>query len=289
MMRGFAGRVAAISGAASGIGRALAVELAGRGCELSLADVDEGGLAETARCCAAAGVKVTAQVVDVAARGEVFEWADATATAHGRVNLVVNNAGVALVAPVSTMDLDDLSWLVGVNFWGVVHGTTAFLPHLEAAGEGHVVNVSSVFGLVGVPTQAGYCAAKFAVRGFTEALRVELDARGGGVSATLVLPGGVRTGIARRARVAPGVDGGVERISREFERVARTSPERVARRVLRAVERNERRVLIGADAVAIDFLARMPAWLVQRLLAVGYRRRAQGRFPHGRQEQEAGT
>jgi short-subunit dehydrogenase len=271
-MQGFAGRVAAVTGAASGIGRALARELAGRGCALALADVDAKGLSAVAEECCARGVAVTSRVVDVADRAAVFAWADAVAAEHGRVNLVVNNAGVALVAPVASMALDDLEWLFGVNFWGVVHGTKAFLPHLEAAGEGHVVNVSSVFGLVGVPSQAAYSAAKFAVRGFTEALRVELEARGSGVSATVVHPGGVRTGIARRARVDPAVSGGARRVQRDFERVARTSPERAARRILRGVERNERRVLVGADALAIDLLARMPAGLYQRVMAAVYRR-----------------
>ena len=170
-MKTFQGRVGAVTGAGSGIGRAVASELARRGAEVALCDVDEAGLAETAARIQATGTRVSSQRVDVADRKAMEEWADKVAADHGKVNLIVNNAGVALGANVETMSYEDLEWLMGVNFWGVVHGTKAFLPHLRAAGEGHIVNVSSVFGMVGIPSQSAYNAAKFAVRGFTEALR----------------------------------------------------------------------------------------------------------------------
>src|SRR3954452_11229489 len=170
-MENFSGRVAAITGAGSGIGRALARELARRGAHLALSDVDEAGLAETVSLCEGSGVKVTSQRVDVADRAAVFAWADRAAEEHGKVNLVVNNAGVALAATIDEGSVEDIEWLLGINYWGVVFGTKAFLPYLKEAGEGHIVNLSSVFGLISVPTQSAYNSAKFAVRGFTDALR----------------------------------------------------------------------------------------------------------------------
>jgi len=261
-------RVAAVTGAASGIGRALAIELAREGCHLALSDVDEDGLRETAGQAAEAGAKVRTDRVDVADRAAVHAWADAVAEDQGRVNLIVNNAGVALAATVEAMKYEDLEWLMGINFWGVVHGTKAFLPHLKAADEGHVVNVSSVFGMIGVPTQSAYNAAKFAVRGFTEALREELEIEGSPVSATSVHPGGIRTNIAANSRLGE-VDGRMpsrEEAVEQFERLARTSPEDAAKRIVKGVKRNERRVLIGMDARLIDGMQRLFPTAYQRLL-----------------------
>jgi butyryl-CoA dehydrogenase len=275
-LQGFEDRVAAVTGAGSGIGRALATELARRGTHLALSDVDEVGLADTVTRCEGAGVKVTSARVDVADRGAVFAWADEVVADHGGVNLVVNNAGVALAATVEAMSYDDLEWLMAIDFWGVVHGTKAFLPHLQASGEGHVVNLSSVFGLVSVPGQSAYNAAKFAVRGFTDSLRMELDSAGSCVSCTTVHPGGIKTNIARRARIDPSIAelaGGADKARRDFDRIAVTSPERAARQILVAVERNRRRALVGPDAKVIDLLARLPAGIYQRLLVKGASRR----------------
>jgi butyryl-CoA dehydrogenase len=276
-MKDFEGRVAAITGAGSGIGRALAEELARRGTHLALSDVDETGLAETVTRCEGTGVKVTSQRVDVADRDAVFGWADRVVDDHGQVHLVFNNAGVALGATIEAMSYEDFEWLMNINFWGVVHGTKAFLPHLKAAGEGHVVNLSSVFGLISIPSQSAYNASKFGVRGFTDALRMELELEGCDVSSTTVHPGGVRTNIARNARVdeqTAVMAGGADRVGAEFEKLARTSPERAARQILRAVERNRRRALIGPDAKAIDLVSRLPARLYQRIVVLGARRRA---------------
>lgn len=273
-MRRFEGKVAAVTGAASGIGRALAVELAGRGAHLSLADVDELGLAETVGLCDGFGVKVTSSRVDVGDRLAVEAWADRTVEEHGWANLAVNNAGVALVAGVEAMSVEDLEWLMAVDFWGVVYGTKAFLPHLRAAGEGHIVNISSVFGLLSVPSQSAYNAAKFAVRGFTDALRMELEIERSGVSCTTVHPGGIRTNIARHARVdeeSAAIAGGRERLVRRFERSSFTSPENAARQILKAVARDRRRVLIGPDAKVIDLVSRLPAGFYQRVLVTGGR------------------
>ncbi len=267
-MESFEGKVAAVTGAGSGIGRALARELARRGSHLALCDIDEHGLAETVALCEGSGVKVTSQRVDVADRAAVEAWADHVVAEHGRVNLVVNNAGVALAAPIETMSYDDFEWLMNINFWGVVHGTKAFLPHLVAAGDGHIVNVSSVFGLISVPNQSAYNAAKFAVRAFTDALRMELDAARNGVSATTVHPGGVKTNIARNARMAVAVVG---RDASDFDKIAITTPEKAARQILAAVQKNKRRLLIGVDAKFIDLASRMPPGLYQSVLARGAR------------------
>jgi len=259
-MKSFQGKVAAVTGAGSGIGRALALTLALRGCNLALCDVDWGGLEETARLARRAGLRVTVQRVDVADRAAVHRWADLVAEEHGKVNMVFNNAGVALGSTVEGGGYEDLEWLFGVNFWGVVHGTKAFLPHLRASGEGHVVNVSSVFALISVPGQAAYNASKAAVRAFTDALRMELEMSGAPVSATCVFPGGIKTNIARNSRgdasvEALGLDaeGGREK----FEKLFVTGADEAAGVILRAVERNERRVLVGRDARLIDGLARL--------------------------------
>jgi len=275
-VKDFQGRVAAITGAGSGIGRALAKNLAGRGTHLALCDVDEIGLAETVALCEGHGVKVTSQRVDVADRNAVFAWADRVVADHGKVNLVFNNAGVALGATIEAMAYEDFAWLMNINFWGVVHGTQAFLPHLKAAGEGHIVNISSVFGLISVPTQSAYNAAKFGVRGFTDALRMELEMDGAGVSCTTVHPGGIKTNIARNARMDPSVApmaGELEQVGADFDKVAMTSPEKAARQILAAVEANKRRALIGPDAKLIDVISRLPAGLYQRVLVRGAKHR----------------
>lgn len=274
-MRSFDGRVAAITGAASGIGRALAVELARRSCHLSLSDVDGPGLDDTVALAQGAGpVRVRSAILDVADADALPEWASQVVADHGGVHLVVNNAGMALTATVADMSDESLHRLMDVNFWGVVNGTRAFLPHLRNQGEGHIVNLSSVFGLLGIPSQSAYNAAKFGVRGFTEALRIELDVEGSGVSATCVHPGGIATNIVRNGRFE-GVDEAdrSEMVAR-FAQSAGTSPERAAQVILRAVERNRRRVLIGADARVFNALAHLPAGVHQRLLVAGARRRA---------------
>lgn len=267
--------VAAITGAASGIGRALAVDLAQRGAHLALSDVDEDGLRETVAQCEGRSVKVTSQLVDVADRDAVFRWAADVVEAHGAVHMIVNNAGVALSATAEASSPEDFEWLMGINFWGVVHGTQAFLPHLKAAGRGHVVNISSVFGLVSIPTQAAYNAAKFGVRGYTDALRIELDLQDCGVSSTTIHPGGIKTNIARSARsdmsvATIGAD--AEGDADEFDKLARTTPEKAAAKILKSVEKNRRRALIGPDAVVFDIVSRLPLVVSQRILAARVRR-----------------
>jgi NAD(P)-dependent dehydrogenase (short-subunit alcohol dehydrogenase family) len=277
-MQQLAGKVAAVTGAAGGIGRALALELARAGCELAISDLDDQGLTVTRHTIEAMGVPLSAARVDVADRAAVHAWADRVVADHGRVNVVVNNAGVALASLVEHMTYEDLEWLMGINFWGVVYGTKAFLPHLRRAGDGHIVNLSSVFGLIGVATQSAYNAAKFAVRGFTEALREELELDPCGVSCTCVHPGGIKTGIVRASRT-----GGLGPLARprdvmvaEFERSARTSPEKAARRIVDGVRRNRRRVLIGTDAYVVDVVQRLLPTAYQRLVTASLRRQHRG-------------
>ena len=266
-------RVVAITGAGSGIGRALALEAAARGAHLALSDVNVDRVAETAALVPPGDRRVTTAALDVADRAAVHAWADDVVADHGSVNVIVNNAGVALMAPVAELTIEDFRWLMDINFWGVVHGTDAFLPHLKAAGSGHVVNISSVFGLMAIPSQAAYNASKFAVRGYTDALRIELEVEGSQVSATTIHPGGIKTNIARDARGKADDPALRAESERSFDAVARTTPEKAARQILDAVEKNRRRALIGPDAIVFDAVARMPAVVPQRLLAAFARRR----------------
>jgi NAD(P)-dependent dehydrogenase (short-subunit alcohol dehydrogenase family) len=269
-MKDFNGKVAAITGAGSGMGRELAIELAARGCHLALSDVNDTGLAETVRRVGdKSGVRVTSQRVDVASREQVYAWAERVVADHGKVNLVFNNAGVALGATIEGMKYEDFEWLMNINFWGVVYGTKAFLPHLKKTGDGHIVNTSSVFGLAGIPSQSAYNAAKFAVRGFTESLRQELDMEGCGVSATSVHPGGIKTNIAKAARLDQSVKQlGLDEkeATAKFEKNFITTANKAARIIIRAVERNQRRALVGPDAVVIDLMVRMLPSSYQKLV-----------------------
>ncbi len=271
-MKDLENRVAVITGAASGIGKALASQLAAAGCRLAISDVNEKDLDALARQLRGNGHEVHSQVLDVADRQAFHDYADAIFAHYGRVNLVFNNAGVALGATVEAMEYEDFEWLMGINFWGVVHGTKAFLPYLKQSGEGHIVNVSSVFGLVGIPTQSAYNAAKFAVRGFTESLRMELEIEGSPVSCSCVHPGGIKTNIARNARMndvshITGAD--AEKSIADFEKMFRTTADEAAATIISGVRRNRRRILIGSDAYAIDTMQRTLPTLYQRLIVSG--------------------
>lgn len=260
-MKSFKHKVAAVTGAGSGIGRALSVELAKAGASLAISDIDATRVEETASMLRAEGVEVLSDVLDVSDKDAVFAWADKVAAHFGKVNLIFNNAGVALSATVDEISYEDFQWVFDINFWGVVHGTKAFLPHLTAAGDGHIINISSVFGLIAVPGLSAYNTSKFAVRGFTETLRQELDIAKSGVSCSCVHPGGIQTNIARDATMRDSmkkiVGEDLEESSRNFEKLFSTTPTEAAQTILRGVKRDKRRILIGKDAVAIDSGQRM--------------------------------
>lgn len=267
----FTDKVAVVTGAGSGIGRALAVELARRGAKLAISDVDDAGLAETTSLVKAEGADVRADHLDVAERELVLTYADAVAEHFGKVNMVFNNAGIAFTGSVEEMSFKDVERVMDVDFWGVVNGTKAFLPHLIASGDGHVINISSVFGIFAVPTQSAYNAAKFAVRGFTEALRQEMLTTNKPVKVTCVHPGGIRTNIARNADQVEALDH--DTLSKEFDKLARMSPEKAAKIILRGVERGRARVLVGLDARALDAFVRLTGSGYQGLVS---------RFSHSR-------
>ncbi|OBG60806.1 MULTISPECIES: SDR family oxidoreductase [unclassified Mycobacterium] len=263
-MQGFAGKVAVVTGAGSGIGQALAVELARSGAKVAISDVDVEGLAETEAQLKAMGAEVKADRLDVTEREAFLAYADEVKEHFGKVNQVYNNAGIAYTGDVEISQFKDIERVMDVDFWGVVNGTKAFLPHLIASGDGHVINVSSVFGLFSVPGQAAYNAAKFAVRGFTEALRQEMVAAGHPVAVTTVHPGGIKTAIARNATAAEGLD--PEQLAKLFDkRLARTSPKRAAEVILDAVRKKKARVLVGTDAKLLDVMVRVAGPYYQQL------------------------
>jgi NADP-dependent 3-hydroxy acid dehydrogenase YdfG len=263
-MEGFAGKVAVVTGAGSGIGQALAIELGRSGASLAISDVDTEGLAATEEKLKAIGAPVKADRLDVTER-EAFElYADAVRSHFGKVNQIYNNAGIAYVGDVEVTPFKDIERVMDVDFWGVVNGTKVFLPHLIASGDGHVINVSSLFGIFSVPGQAAYNSAKFAVRGFTEALRQEMQAAGHPVKVTTVHPGGIKTAIMRNATAVEGFD--KEGLTKTFDKkLTRTSPEDAAREILNAVRKNKARVLVGADAKALDVIVRLTGSGYQRL------------------------
>ena len=249
-------RTAVITGAASGIGRAIAVSLARRGCHLALADVDEAGMAGTEDLVRAYGVRVSRHQLDVADRDGVAAFPAHVAAEHAGVDLLINNAGVAVGGTFEQVSAEDFEWLFEINFWGVVRMTRAFLPALRASGDARVVNLSSVFGLVAPPEQAAYAASKFAVRGFSEALRHELE--GSGVGVTVVHPGGVATSIAEKARIPAGVSvEEVERHHARFRKLLTLPPEIAGETIVRGVERRQPRVLVGSDAKVLSLIARV--------------------------------
>ena len=243
------------------------MELAGRGARLALSDVEPDAVEETAALCRNLGAETRTYRLDVADRAAVFAHADEVVRDFGAVHLVVNNAGVALHGLVSELRDEDFRWVMDIDFWGVVHGTQAFLPHLAASGDGQIANVSSIFGLIAVPKQAAYNAAKFAVRGFTEALRMEMELTSTPVAVSCIHPGGIRTAIARRARAAASED--KAEMAATFEKLARTSPPRAAQIILKGLERDRARILVGPDAWFVAGLPRLLGARYSRLITRG--------------------
>src|SRR6202008_1657560 len=246
-MQGFAGKVAAVTGAGSGIGQALAVELARSGAKVAISDVDTEGLAQTEEQLKAIGTPVKTDRLNVTEREAFLAYADAVNDHFGQVNQIYNNAGIAFPGDIEVSQFKDIERVMDVDYWGVVNGTKAFLPYLIASGDGHVINVSSVFGLFSVPGQAAYNSAKFAVRGFTHALGQEMIVAGHPVKVTTVHPGGIKTNIVRNMSAADGID--KEDLVQTFDkRLANTSPQKAARIILDGVRKNRARVLVGPDA-----------------------------------------
>jgi short-subunit dehydrogenase len=258
-MTAIRGAAAAVTGAASGIGRALALELAARGCDLALADRDEAGLQGVAAEIAKAhSRKVTVHRVDFGEPSQIEAFAQAAIAAHPGLNIVVNNAGVLLLGQFNEIDQAQMDWLMNINFWGVVHATRAFLPHLSRQSEAHIVNLSSIFGIIAPPGQTAYAAAKFAVRGFSESLRHELAMAKSPIRLSVVHPGGVATNIVRNSRTGVGMTDNASRAQsiERFDKVARTTPAAAALRIIKGIEKNEPRILIGNDARYMDLLQR---------------------------------
>jgi short-subunit dehydrogenase len=263
-------QVAVVTGASSGIGRALAIELAARGCDVALADRDEAGLQQVgAEIARTTSRKVSLHRLDISERDEIADFAKAAIAAHPSLNILVNNAGVALLGQFHEIDQAQMEWLFNINFWGVVHGTRAFLPLLSRQREAHIVNISSIFGILAPPGQTAYCAAKFAVRGFSESLRHELAMANSPVKLSVVHPGGVLTNIVRNSRTGTGISDNARRaLSIEFfDQFARTTPRDAGLRIIAGIEKNEPRILIGSDARFMDLLQRFRPATYWRVLA----------------------
>jgi short-subunit dehydrogenase len=258
-MTAIRGAAAAVTGAASGIGRALALKLCAGGADVALADRDEAGLqavaAEIARICPR---KVSLHRVDVGEPSEIEAFAEAAVAAHPGLNILINNAGVALLGNFNEIDQAQMEWLVNINFWGVVRTTRALLPQLSRQREAHIVNLSSIFGIVAPPGQTAYAAAKFAVRGFSESLRHELQMAASPVQLSVVHPGGVATNIVRNSRTGVGITDNARRAHsiELFEVFARRTPAGAARRIIAGIEKNAPRILIGNDARFMDLVQR---------------------------------
>lgn len=267
-MKNLSNKVVVITGAGSGIGRALAVNLAGKGARLALSDVNEAGLGETVELALKAGSPdVHTARLDVSDKAAFASYATEVAEHFGQVNVVINNAGVALAGDAIDLSYEDMEWIVGINFWGVVYGTKEFLPHLIASGDGHVVNLSSLFGLLAMPGQSAYNATKFAVRGFTEALREEMLIAGHKVGVTSVHPGGIKTAIARSARVSDKEDKAAT--AKLFdEKLAKMTPERAAEIIVKGITKNQARVLVGLDAHALHNFQKFTGSRYEDIVAV---------------------
>ena len=249
--------VAVVTGAASGIGRALAVKLASEKIAgIAISDVNEAGLGETAAMAEQYGVPVSTHVIDVSKLDQVQRLADEAVAKHGRVTHLINNAGVGVMGNFEQLSIEDIEWLMSINFWGVIYGCKVFLPILKEQESAHILNVSSVFGFIAPEEQTAYCASKFAVRGFTESLRHELA--GTNVTVSAIHPGGIKTNIARNSRVGKDTPGEwKQQGAKFFDKVARTSPETAAEVIVKGIKGREPRILIGQDAYAISAISRL--------------------------------
>lgn len=273
-MRTLQDQVVVVTGAGSGIGRALALQLAAQGARLALCDVNSEQLQKTVDIAGAHGVKVYSASVDVSNRDAVQTFADNVERALGKASVIINNAGVALAQTVEHMNRRDFEWVLNINFYGVVNGCEAFLPHLKSQKDAHIVNISSIFGIIGVPSQSAYNASKFAVKGFTEAMRQELKVSHPQIHVTCVHPGGIKTNIVRNGRMEDDMFGkavNAGKMASDFDRMAQTSAEEAARQIVRAIEKNQKRLLIGGDAKALDLMQRLLPNHYDTVLGLGAR------------------
>lgn len=270
-MKNLQGKVAVVTGAGSGIGQATAIQLAKEGCQLAISDINLSALEHTQQQIEKLGVKVNAKTLDVANKQDVYDYADQVFSEFGQVNIVINNAGIALSGSIEHTSLEDFEYLMGINFWGMVYGTKAFLPYLKKTGDGHIANVSSVFGFMAPPSAGAYNSSKFAIKGFTETLRMELDIEDCGVSCSSVQPGGIKTNIIRDARLdertlkRTGLT--QQGATKRFERIAKTTPEKAALVIIKGIKKNKMRILIGTDAVIFDWMVRLFPLVWRRVLA----------------------
>ena len=266
-MKSLNGKVVVITGAGSGMGREMALIAARSGARLAISDWNPDGLNQTVILAKDAGAtEIRSDVVDVSDRVAMATWAAAVVEQFGTVNVMVNNAGVTLTGDFETMSYEDFDWIVGVNFFGVVNGTKEFLPHLIASGDGHLINISSLFGLISIPGQSAYNATKFAVRGFTEALREEMLVAGHPVTVTSVHPGGIKTGIARNGRKNAGLD--AEMVDALFEKIATMGADKAAAIILKGGMKGRARVLVGLDAHALHNFAKFSGSRYQDIIAL---------------------
>jgi len=244
----------AITGAGSGIGRALANASAKRGYNLALSDVNLAALEQLKLELNLPADRISISQVDVSDYDAVCTWRDQILEHFSGVDILINNAGVALISRAENQSNEDLARVMNINFWGVVHGCKAFLPGLRESKNAHLVNISSIFGIIGVPSQSAYNASKFAVRGYTEALRQEVE--GDGIHVCCVHPGGIKTNIARSA-VIRDEDTNSEHAAANFDTMAITSPDQAAAAILKAIDKRTKRLLIGRDAKLMNLIARL--------------------------------
>ena len=273
-MRDLKNRVAAVTGAASGIGRSLAIHLSNEGCHVAMADINRDGLNETRSLIENKGVKISCHLVDIGQRDRIIQWLEDVLKEHGQVDLLFNNAGVGLGGLLEEVSIDEFKWLMDINFWGVVNGSMIFLPELKKRPEAYIVNISSVHGLFTNPGVGPYCSSKFAIRGFTLTLSQEL--KDTPIKVVCVHPGGIYTNIARNARVAAAATEAIDRdeAQREFDRtIARTTADKAAKIILRGVKKNKTRILVGPDAYIFDFCARLAPVTWQKIMAWIFRRK----------------
>ncbi len=272
-MKSLEGKVSAITGAASGIGRMLGVNLAKEGCAVALADKDAKGLEYTAGLIDNKGIRVTTHVVDVAERDRVYKWADDVVEQHGKVDMVINNAGVGVSETIEDITYEDFEWIMNINLWGVIYGTKAFLPYLKQRPDAHIVNISSVFGIFTSPNAGAYCTTKYAVRGFTEALAQELKHTS--VRVSCVHPGGIKTNIMRNTRFYKVADPTMDRENaiKAFDRfIAWTSADKAARIIISGIKKNKQRIMVGPDAYVYDWLKRLFPVGLQKLVGLGVKK-----------------